>query len=252
MPAWQRSRVWGLAAGILLVVAACGSVALGLLVGIPVFDGLAPPPAYRWVRPPSELRAGNRAPASVSATVPLTGTGSAAALVSTPDDQVQVSIPAGAFPPAAGQNALGVDIQPLDPAQVPAPPAGMVIQGNADRITIADVPSGATPTAVQPVDVTLRYPVDATSVILSDGAGWQVLPTTLESAALAVDATTTRFGIFAAASTGVTPSRPRRTPAWAYAAAGAALLAAGIPTLMARRRPQLPPSGKKNLKPRGG
>lgn len=248
----RRSRVWGLAAGILLVVAACGSVALGLLTGIPVFDGLAPPPAYRWVRPPSELRAGNRAPASVSATVPLTDAGSAAAVVSTPDGQVQLTIPAGAFPPAAGQNALGVDIQPLDPAQVPPPPAGMTIQGNAYRVTVAYVASGATTTAVQPVDVTLRYPVDATSVILSDGGGWQVLPTTLQSAALAVDATTTRFGIFAAASTGVTTSPPKRTPAWAYAAAGAALLAAGIPTLMARRRPKpLGPAGKR-VKPRGG
>ena len=237
----QRSRVWGLAAGVLLVVAACGSVALGLLAGIPVFDGLAPPPAYRWVRPPSELRAGNRAPASVSATVPLVGTGSAAALVSTPDDQVQVSIPAGAFPPSAGQSALEVDVQPLDPARVPAPPAGTAIQGNAYRITVAGMPSGATVTAVQPVDVTLRYPVDATSVILLTDAGWQALPTTLESAALAVDATTTRFGIFAAAGPGVT-SRPRHTPAWAYAAAGAALLAAGIPTIIARRRPRPPPS----------
>ena len=251
MAARRWSRVWGLAAGVLLVVAVCGSVALGLLAGIPLFDGLAPPPAYRWVHPPPELRAGNRAPASVSATVPLTGTGSAAALVSTPDDQVQVSIPAGAFPPSAGQSALEVDVQPLDPARVPAPPAGTAIQGNAYRITVAYVTSGATPTAVQPVDVTLRYPVDATSVILSDGAGWQVLPTTLESAALAVDATTTRFGIVAAAGTSVT-SRPRRTPAWAYAAAGAALLAAGIPTLMARRRPQPPAPARKRVKPRGG
>src|SRR5260370_28230308 len=113
----HRSRVWGLAAGIRLVVAACGWVALGLLAGIPVWGGLAPPPEYRWVRPPRELRAGNRAPASVSATVPLTETGSASALVSTPDDQVQVTIPAGAFPPGAGQNAMGVSIQPLDPAQ---------------------------------------------------------------------------------------------------------------------------------------
>jgi hypothetical protein len=247
----QRSRVWGLAAGILLVVAACGSVALGLLAGIPLFDGLAPPPAYRWVRPPSELRAGNRAPASVSARVPLTESGSASAVVSTPDNQVQVSIPAGAFPPAAGENALEVDVQPLDPAQVPPPPAGMAIEGNAYRIIVTNVASGATATAVQPVDVTLRYPVDATSVILSADGGWQVLPTTLESAALAVDATTTQFGIFAAASVGVTPSRPRRTPAWAYAAAGAALLAAGLPTLLARRRPQPPPSppGKRRKAP---
>src|SRR5437868_15370615 len=110
MAARRWSRVWGLAAGVLLVVAVCGSVALGLLAGIPVFDGLAPPPAYRWVHPPSELRAGNRAPASVSATVSLTDTGSAAALVSTPDDQVQVSIPAGALLPAAGQNALAVAV----------------------------------------------------------------------------------------------------------------------------------------------
>jgi hypothetical protein len=117
----------------------------------------------------------------------------------------------------------------------------MIIQGNAYRITVANVASGATVTAVQPVDVTLRYPVDATSVILLTDAGWRALPATLESAALAVDATTTRFGIFAAASIGVTPSHPRGTPAWAYAAAGAALLAAGIPTLMARRRPQPPP-----------
>jgi len=174
--------------------------------------------------------------------VALTDAGSAAAVVTTPDDQAQVSLPAGAFPPSAGQTGLGVAIQPLDPVQVPPPPAGTAIQGNPYRITVAYVPSAATATAVQPVDVTLRYPVDATSVILSAGAGWQALPTTLESAALAVDATATRFGIFAAASTGVTPSRPRRTPAWAYAAAGAALLAAGIPTLVARRRPRPAPS----------
>jgi hypothetical protein len=249
-----RTWRWGPAAGALLVVAACGSVALGLLTGVPLFDGLAPPPAYRWVHPPSELRAGNKPPSSAAATVPLTDAGSAAAIVSTPDGQAQVSIPAGAFPPAPGQNALGAAIQPLDPAQVPPPPAGTAIQGNAYRISVVYVPSGATATAVQPVDVTLRYPVDATQMILLSGSAWQVLPTTLESAALAVDAATTQFGVFAAASTGVTPSRPRRTPAWAYAAAGAALLAAGIPTLAARRHAGSPAptraQTRKNLRSR--
>jgi hypothetical protein len=234
---------WGPAAGALLVVAACGSVGLGLLTGVPLFDGLAPPPAYRWVRPPPELRSGNKPPASATATVALTDAGSAAAVVSTADDQAQVSLPAGAFPPAAGQTGLGVAIQPLDPGEVPPPPAGTAIQGNPYRITAAYIPSGAAATAVQPVDVTLRYPVDATQMILFSGSTWQPLPTTLESAALAVDATTTRFGAFAAASTDVTAARPRRIPAWAYAAAGVALLAAGIPTLVSRR---------KRLKPRGG
>src|SRR5437588_11058730 len=169
----QRSRpawVWGPAAGTLLVVAACGSIALGLLAGVPLFDGLAPPPAYRWVRPPPELRRANLAPASASATVALTDAGSAAAVVSSADDQAQVSLPAGAFPPAAGQTGLGVAIQPLDPVQVPAPPAGIAMQGNPYRITVAYVPSGTTATAVQPVDVTLRYPVDATQMILFTGA----------------------------------------------------------------------------------
>jgi hypothetical protein len=236
-------RAAGPAAGALLVVAACATVALGLLAGVPLFDGLAPPPAYRWLRPPPELRSGNKPPASASATVALTDAGSAAAVVTTPDDQAQVSLPAGAFPPSAGQTGLGVAIQPVDPVQVPPPPAGTAIQGNPYRITVAYVPSAATATAVQPVDVTLRYPVDATQMILFSGSTWQPLPTTLESAALAVDAITTQFGVFAAASTDVTPARPRRIPAWAYAAAGVALLAAGIPTLASRR---------KRLRPRGG
>jgi hypothetical protein len=213
------------------VATALGSVALGLTAGIPLFDGLAPPAAYRWVRPPTELRSGNKIPASASATIPFT----AASVVSTPDDQVRVSIPADAFPPAPGQTGLGITIRPLDPGQVPPPPPGIAIQGNAYRITVASVPSGATATALQPVDVVLRYPVDATQVILLAGGGWQTLATTLESAALAVDATTTQFGVFAAASTGAPASRPRRTPAWAYLAAGAGLLAAGAPTLVARR-----------------
>jgi hypothetical protein len=233
----------GPAAGALLVVAACATVALGLRAGVPLFDGLAPPPAYRWVRPPPELRSANLAPASASATVPFTDAGSAAAVVSTADDQAQVSLPAGAFPPVAGQTGLGVAIQPLDPVQVPAPPAGTAIEGNPYRITVAYVPSGATATAVQPVDVMLRYPVDATQMILFTGSTWRLLPTTLESAALAIDATTTQFGVFAAASTEVTPARPRRIPAWAYAAAGVALFAAGVPTLASRR---------KRVKPRGG
>lgn len=241
MQGWPRSWAWGPAAGVLLVMAVCASVALGLVPGVPIFDGLAPPAAYRWIRPPSELRSGNKAPASTSATVALTDAGSAPAVVATADDQGRLNLPAGAIPPAAGQTAVRVVMDPLDPAAVPRPPAGTAIQGNPYRVVVTYVPGGATTTAVQPVDVRLRYPVDGTAVILLTGGVWQSLPTTLESASLAVDATTTQFGIFAAAGTGGVPASPRRTPAWAYAAAGAALLAAAIPTLVARRRPEAPP-----------
>lgn len=228
-----------MAAGGLLAVAAVVSVALGMVGGIPLFDGLAPPAAYRWVKPPPELRSGNKAPAGVVAPVGLGPSGSTAATVSSPDDQVLVSVPAGAFPPSAGQTGLQVTVAPLDPAPLPSPPAGIAVQGNAYRVAVSYLPSGAPATPGQPVDVTLRYPVDATEVILlagtASGQEWQVLPTTLESASLAVDATTSQLGVMAAA--GHTPaSGPRRTPGWVYLAAAAALVVAGIPTLLGRRR----------------
>jgi len=230
---------WGAAAGGLLAGAAVLSVVLGVVGGIPLFDGLAPPAAYRWVKPPPELRTGNKAPAGTVAPVALGPGGSAAAVVGTPDDQVLVSLPAGAFPQSPGQTGLQVTVQPLDPASLPPPPAGIAAQGNAYRVAVSYVPSGATATATKPVDVMLRYPVDATEVILLAGPpsepAWEPLPTTLESASLAVDATTTQLGVMAAA--GSSPSSgPRRTPGWVYLAAAAALVVAGIPTLVGRRR----------------
>jgi hypothetical protein len=230
---------WGWAAGGLLAAVALASVALGVVGGIPLFDGLAPPAAYRWVKPPPELRSGNKAPAGTVAPVALGPSGSTAVTVSTPDDQVLVSLAAGAFPPSAGQTGLQVSVEPLDPAPLPPPPAGIAVQGNAYRVVVSYVPSGTTATASQPVDVTLRYPVDATKVILLAGAAsepaWKVLPTTLESASLAVDATTSQLGVMAAA--GQSPaSSPRRTPGWVYVAAAAALVVAGIPTLLGRGR----------------
>lgn len=245
----QRSWAWGPAAGALLVVATTLSMALGVLAGIPLLDGLAPPAAYRWVHPPTELRSGNKAPSSLSARVPLTVTGSVGDFLGTDDNQVTIGIPAGAFPPAPGQTGLDVAVLALDPAAAPAPPPGLAIQGNAYRISVASVPSGTTVTATQPVDVTLRYPVDATQVILWTGTEWEPLPTTLESAALAVDATTTRFGLFAAAGAGGV-SGPRRTPAWAYVAAGLALLAAAVPTLASRRRRAQAPPPRRTRGPR--
>ena len=227
---------WGVAAAALFAVAVCISSGFGFVFGIPLLDGLAPPAAYRWVRPPPELRSGNKAPAAASARITLTATGSPPADIGTPDDQVMLSLPAGAFAPVPGQVGLAIAVQPLDAAAAPAPPPGTAIQGNAYRIAVTYTPSGATATAVQPVDVTLRYPVDATQVILLTASGWQFLPTTPESSALAVDATTKEFGVFAAASTGIPPATARRTPPWAYLAAGLALLAAATPTLLGRRR----------------
>jgi hypothetical protein len=225
----------GLAAG--LVGAACLSVALGLLPGIPLFDGLAPPPLYRWVNPPPVLSGENLPPSSATVSVALSPSGSEAGEGGTDDGQVYLTVPAGAFPPQPGQSAVSITVRPADPTAVPAPPPGVVIQGNAYRIDAVYVPSGTTATAVQQVLVQLAYPVDATQVILNPGSGWQFPETIPESASLQLEAPTMQFGIFAAALTGVAPTRPPRLPPWAYGVAGLALIVAAVPTLIRRRAP---------------
>lgn len=234
-----RPWLWGPAAAVLLLVAAGASVALGMLAGIPLFDGLAPPPVYRWVQPPAGLRSINTPPDSVTASEVLPATGTV--VVGTPDGQALVSCPAGAFAAPPGQSALRLSIRPLAASAVAPLPPGVVIQGNAYRIQAVYLPSGATATAVQSVDVILRYPVDATQMVGHSGGAWHLLPTIPESQLLSLDATTTQFGVVAAARTGVHPRAPSRIAPWAYVAAGLALAVGAVP-LLTRRRPR-PPAG---------
>ena len=237
MPAPRGLRggpAWGVLAGLILATAACLSAAMGVRPGLPLLDGLAPPPLYRWVSPPAELRRDNKAPAPVVTDVDLTASGTPAALVATADSQVELDLPTGAFAAQPGQTSVRVSVQPLDPASVTPPPAGLAIQGNAYRIDATYQPAGTPATPTASVDVALRYPVDATQALLLSGGAWQLLATTPESSAETVVGHAGGFGVFAAALAGAAPARPARAPAWAYAAAGLGLLAAGIPLL--RRR----------------
>lgn len=225
----------GVGLAVALSAAAGMSVAAGLVAGIPLFDGLAPPAAYRWVDPPPPLRGSNQAPSSAVLSLPLTPSGTASTTLGTGDGQVQISLPEGAFAAAPGQTGVELRIRPLAASAAPPPPPGVLIQGNAYRVDAAYQPSGVTASAAQPVEIVLRYPVDATQVLQYAPQGWQGVPTILESAMLSVAAQTTTFGLFAAVTTGVPPARPGRVPPWAYAAAGLALLAAAGPTLVRRR-----------------
>lgn len=235
----KAPRAWlmGVGLAVVLPAAAVLSVATGLVAGIPLFDGLAPPAAYRWVDPPPQLKSLNKPPSSLEQSVPLTASGTASTTIETEDGQVEIALPDGAFAPSAGQTGVSLRIRPLGAGDAPAPPPGELIQGNAYRIDAAYQPSGATATAAQAVEVVLRYPVDATQVLAYGPRGWQAVPTILESALLSVAAQTTSFGLFAAVTTGVPPAKPGRVPAWAYAAAGLALLAAAAPTVLRKRAP---------------
>jgi hypothetical protein len=145
-----------------------------LLTRRPLLDGLAPPTPYRWVKPPPGLAASNKPPASVRFSVKLTRAGSELGAFSTSDGQVNVVLSEGAVPPSPGQTAVEVTIEPLDPATLGPPPAGLVVAGNAYRIRASYEPSGRRVDAFAgQSSVGLVYPLLATAV--GDPGGHLVL-----------------------------------------------------------------------------
>jgi len=176
--------------GIVLLYLAGAAVSgrASILARRPLLDGLAPPTPYRWVNPPAELAAANKPPASTRFTVKLQGDGSRLGAFSTSDGQINLVLSEGAVPPRSGQTAVEVAVDPVDPATLGPPPAGLVVAGNAYRIQVSYQPSGAKVDALGgQSSVGLVYPLLATAVadvgghvVLSsaDGRTWKQLAST--------------------------------------------------------------------------
>jgi hypothetical protein len=186
-----RSRVAVLAGVGMVVLYLVGAVVSGrasLLARRPLLDGLAPPTPYRWVNPPPELAAGNKAPASTRFTVKLQADGSRLGAFSTNDGQINLVLSESAVPARSGQTDVEVAVDPVDPAPLGTPPAGLVVAGNAYRIQASYQPSGAKVEALGgQSSVGLVYPLLATAVadvgghvVLSspDGRTWKQLAST--------------------------------------------------------------------------
>ena len=174
---------------VLLYLAGAGvSGRASMLARRPLLDGLAPPTPYRWVNPPPELAAGNKAPASTRFTVKLQADGSRLGAFSTSDGQVNLVLSKGAVPARSGQAAVEVAVDPVDPATLGPAPSGLVVAGNAYRIQASYRPSGTKVKALGgQSSVGLVYPLLATAVadvgghvVLSspDGRTWKQLAST--------------------------------------------------------------------------
>jgi len=179
-------------------------------------DAATGPPVYRWVKPPANVIADAEAPLPGEGEVGSTGSGSAAASIGTGDGQATAVFPAGAFAP--GEGSVEVTIAPVDPSTMPAPPDGLVLDGNAYRV---EATSEASPAHLSsPATIALRYPVRATRVLHLEDGRWRELRTTVVIASLIVYGDTDALGTFAPA--GPPPPREHRSPSMPLAAGAAA------------------------------
>jgi hypothetical protein len=178
----------GVGMAVLYLAGAALSGRASLLARRPLLDGLAPPVPYRWVKPPPDLAASNKAPASLRFSVELTATGSRLGAFSTSDGQLNLVLSEGAVPASPGQTSVAVSIDPVDPATLGPAPSGLIVAGNAYRIQTSYRPSGGKVAALGGrSSVGLVYPLLATAVAdpsghlvlaSADGRSWQRLRST--------------------------------------------------------------------------
>ena len=173
-PRSRLALLAGVGVVLLYLVGATVSGRASILARRPLLDGLAPPTPYRWVSPPADLAAANKAPASTRFTLELTADGSRLGAFSTSDGQINLVLSEGAVPARSGQTGVEVAVDPVDPATLGPVPAGLVSAGNAYRIQASYQPSGGEIGSLGgQSSVGLVYPLLATAV--ADPGGHQVL-----------------------------------------------------------------------------
>ena len=207
------------------------AVSSGLPFVRPLYDGLAPPAPYRYVKPPSDLAADNEAPARAVGTLIVDKKGSRARTVTTADGQALAVFADRAIPRRGGEKEATVRITPLDPSSLPKPPGDLVITGNAYRIT-ANFSESEQPIDIEvPATVVLRYPLHDTAMLRLDGRRWQRIAAQGAQASLQLFAETPRLGTFATAGI------PEPSRQWiAYAAAAGGIVAGVVGYRAGRRR----------------
>ena len=203
------------AALLTLVVGLIGIVAAQMLAPLPappLYDGVVPVEAYRWLTPPPGEHGGAQ---GATATLRVSGGSSPLVAVATPEPtpQAQIFAQPGALILASGTTSITVSITPVPPDALPT--VGR-IAGNVYRITIVDQ-SGAPVSALASaeVSVSLRDPnpaaSEATMNWLSNGA-WVPLRTDASGLGAIFNAVVTDFGDFALVEPGEAAS-PAGSPA---------------------------------------
>ena len=180
----------------------------------PLFDGLTPPPPYRWVKPPPGygLNVGAR---PTEASLPLTDAGSVLAAPTGVNGQVVLDLPDHAIPGHQRDNAVKITFTPLDAGRVGTLTPGLVPDGNVYQIRMSYRPSGEAITDLTvPGNVILSTPEPASVLLFSaDGHRWETMDTQRVGGPDAVGGPFRRAGRYVAAIPGRTAPRPH-SPKW--------------------------------------
>lgn len=204
-----------------------------------LYEGMAPLPPYRWVKPPPDLAATNETPRPWTGTIAFRAGASEPTSLATGDGQVIAVFRQGAVAPRDGEASVRITLTPLDPETLSPPPAGLRFDGNAYRVDAVYTGRGTAAGLRLPLTVVLRYARHSTTLWRFDAPAWTRLPATAVPESMQIFATSDRLGAFVAAGpAAVGGARP-----WpAYAAAAAVVLLAGLAFLRARLRGSAAPS----------
>jgi hypothetical protein len=169
----------------------------------PLYEGVGPAPAYRWVKPPRAFAASNVAPHSITQSIRLGPNGSPQVSVVSSESQLVLNLPTGAIPASPGETTAAVSIKPLDPARLGPPPAGLFPDGNAYLVEIKYQVSGRLISSLAVAgDVFVTAPAPAVTIVFSpDGRDWQRLPTSQAGGGTTVAAPFRQPGYFLAGAT---------------------------------------------------
>jgi hypothetical protein len=191
-----RALAWGTMSVLGYLLAVIVSQRAGLTPLLPLFDGFAPTPPYRWVAPPPEFRAGNQSPLSGASSLALTSTGSDPLSITTGDGQAAIIISINAVEARTDEKEVLVTITPLDPDVVVPRPLRRVVNGNAYRFEATYGRSGTPAIFKKPVTVLLRYPTHAAEMWRSGEPEWAKLEATVFPVTLQLYAETPTLGTF--------------------------------------------------------
>jgi len=179
------ARVIGVAALAAYVAGAWLSGSLSPLARRALLDTSFVPQPYRWVTPPPELAAKNKAPDSGDFTITFSKGRSDAGVFATNDQQASVILSVGAIPTQAGATSVHLTIDPLDPTTLGPLPNGLHVLGNAYRVQATYQPGGEPVTRLARTGLLiLVYPglvthgKERSMMFAPDGKAWSKLQTT--------------------------------------------------------------------------